>query len=297
MTIDLFGRHLQTSGASSVRGPAGLGFKLSAEGNFDIENKRIVNVADPQDETDAVNKKSALIVESDVINVRKKRLIEVADPIDDSDAPNSKYVRLQIDETLASNCLTLDKAANKFQANNKPIRGLPWPTEDTEVAIKKYVDNKNETLKKDSLRLESGKPKIQQNFTAKSKRIIDIKEPIHDTDASNKKYVDDQITELRNVIMGHFEEIFKNYPLLKRAIGEVFKVIKFLILKYKDVGKRLHLKQSQEEVTTLIQDLSGLIQIHDDLFFDLENNSELESPKTSTKPSTPTTSKNTNKNE
>ena len=53
MSIDVFGRHL---GSSKVaRGPPGIGFNLTKSGDFDLENKRLCNVADPIDKNDAIN--------------------------------------------------------------------------------------------------------------------------------------------------------------------------------------------------------------------------------------------------
>lgn len=53
MSIDVFGRHL---GSSKVaRGPPGIGFNLTKSGDFDLEKKRLCNVADPIDKNDAIN--------------------------------------------------------------------------------------------------------------------------------------------------------------------------------------------------------------------------------------------------
>ena len=40
---------------NSIKGPAGVGFKLTDDGNYDIQNKRIVNVGNPESKNDAVN--------------------------------------------------------------------------------------------------------------------------------------------------------------------------------------------------------------------------------------------------
>ena len=39
-----------------VRGPPGVGFKLTADGNYDIDNKQLKNIKDGTDNNDAVNK-------------------------------------------------------------------------------------------------------------------------------------------------------------------------------------------------------------------------------------------------
>lgn len=54
MSIDIFGRTLVKTG--EVRqGPAGIGFSLTEEGNFNIENHRLCNVASAVKLTDAAN--------------------------------------------------------------------------------------------------------------------------------------------------------------------------------------------------------------------------------------------------
>ena len=57
MSIDVFGRSLSSS-SKVARGPPGIGFNLTEKGDFDLENKKLCNVADPVDEGDAVNLKS-----------------------------------------------------------------------------------------------------------------------------------------------------------------------------------------------------------------------------------------------
>lgn len=55
MSIDVFGRQLIRT--AITRGPPGRGFKLTSDGQFDIENKRLSNVSDAFDLQDAVNVK------------------------------------------------------------------------------------------------------------------------------------------------------------------------------------------------------------------------------------------------
>lgn len=54
MSVDIFGRG---SGEHSqgLRGPPGKGFKLTADEQYDIERKRLCNVAEPINSGDAVN--------------------------------------------------------------------------------------------------------------------------------------------------------------------------------------------------------------------------------------------------
>jgi hypothetical protein len=42
--------------SNSTQQLQGIGFKLTIDSNYDIDNKRLTNVADPEDYKDAVNK-------------------------------------------------------------------------------------------------------------------------------------------------------------------------------------------------------------------------------------------------
>lgn len=53
MSVDVFGRNLERSGGS--RGPPGVGFKVTSDGQYDMDNKRLTNVANPIQLNEAVN--------------------------------------------------------------------------------------------------------------------------------------------------------------------------------------------------------------------------------------------------
>lgn len=65
MSVDVFGRQLMSSrnkiknivGGVGSRGPPGNGFKFTADGQYDIDNRRLCNVADAKEENDAVSVK------------------------------------------------------------------------------------------------------------------------------------------------------------------------------------------------------------------------------------------------
>ena len=53
MSIDVFGRNLGNTEGS--RGSPGVGFKVTTDGYYDMENKKLCNVAEPQQSSDVVN--------------------------------------------------------------------------------------------------------------------------------------------------------------------------------------------------------------------------------------------------
>lgn len=56
MSVDVFGRQLDKSAVVKNRGPPGnpgIGFKLTADGHYDLKDKRLSNVAHPEQPSDA----------------------------------------------------------------------------------------------------------------------------------------------------------------------------------------------------------------------------------------------------
>lgn len=51
MSVDVFGRKLDTV----KKGSPAIGYKITKDGHYDVDNKRICNLADPQQENDVVN--------------------------------------------------------------------------------------------------------------------------------------------------------------------------------------------------------------------------------------------------
>lgn len=49
----MFGRQLEQKEGS--RGPPGVGFKVTADGQFNVDDKRLCNITDPKEPKDAVN--------------------------------------------------------------------------------------------------------------------------------------------------------------------------------------------------------------------------------------------------
>lgn len=58
MNVDVFGRRLGK--VENSRGLPGIGYKLTQEGHFDVEHKKISNLADASTSNDAVNLKTLI---------------------------------------------------------------------------------------------------------------------------------------------------------------------------------------------------------------------------------------------
>ena len=55
MSLDVFGRKLDSKSKVGSRGPPGVGYRLTPTGDYDIEKRRICNLSYPVDPNDAVN--------------------------------------------------------------------------------------------------------------------------------------------------------------------------------------------------------------------------------------------------
>lgn len=56
MSVDKFGKHISKKEDKNLRGPPGKGFNLTLDGNYDVQNKLIKNLKDPEDIYDAATK-------------------------------------------------------------------------------------------------------------------------------------------------------------------------------------------------------------------------------------------------
>ena len=134
--------------AKGIQGAPGVGFNLTADGNYDISNKKLTNVGTPSDNTDAATKKyvddnssgspstSRLTIDSNIDMKNTYRITNLKTPQDSRD-PATKYY---VDNTFLDTDGSYPMKGNLNMANNK-IVGLTTPTSNTDAATKKYVDD------------------------------------------------------------------------------------------------------------------------------------------------------------
>lgn len=93
MSVDKFGRTY--SGNSGKRGPPGEGFSLTDDGNYDIRNKVLRNLANPTKKDDAVNlnylQSNSIVTKGNVWDAGGKAISNLARPGNDNDAVTRKY--------------------------------------------------------------------------------------------------------------------------------------------------------------------------------------------------------------
>lgn len=117
MSVDKFGRR-SNQPAKGLKGPKGDGFNLTSEGDFDIQNRRLRNVKNPELSHDAVNlttlNSKSLLFDSKGVDVKNKKIRNVADPAFDLDAVNL--------QTLFN--YSLSTVGNVFNARNKRVSNV-----------------------------------------------------------------------------------------------------------------------------------------------------------------------------
>ena len=207
-----------------IQGSPGVGFSLTSDENYDMKNKKLKNVGEGSETSDAVTKhqletaiNSKINTSPSLNNYVKKDSPEVAAdldmkgygiknmkviPRDDASATSRKYVEGELntkaDKSDLNNYLKLDgskQMQGNLQMNNNRITNLPHPQLSDEAATKDYVIISMNHLP--SLFLDrQGKSKMLGDLQMNDHRITGLSNlPNADNEATNKKYVDDNISK------------------------------------------------------------------------------------------------------
>ncbi|KAF8769811.1 hypothetical protein HNY73_017420 [Argiope bruennichi] len=160
-------------------GIPGIGFKLTNDGNYDMESKLLKNVSHPLEGDDSSTKKyvddlkkSCLIRTNGYFNAKRKLIRNVEDPAEESDASTKRYVDQLRDKTFMHD-------GESFNAKNMFVSNVKWP--------KKELDAVNKQCLAYSCILWDKDKRI---YFAHDERISNVKAPQNDSDCANKYYVD-----------------------------------------------------------------------------------------------------------
>ena len=207
-----------------TQGSPGVGFSLTRDGNYDMVNKKLKNVGEGVESSDAVTKhqletaiNSKINISPSLINYVKKDSPEVGPDLDmkgfaiknlkvtprgDGSATSRKYVDRKLgtkaDRNDLNGYLKLDGTSQmqgNLQMNNNRITNLPDPQLNDEAATKNYFTISMNHLP--SLFLDrQGNSKMLGNLQMNDHRITGLTNPPNnDDEAANKKYVDDNISK------------------------------------------------------------------------------------------------------
>ena len=112
-------------------GLPGIGFNLDDDGNFDLDSKRLTDVADPVDDQDAATKKYL----DDHVSRNAASKVYV-------DSENAKQ-DIAINSKAEKNEVAALNAKDNIDMSNFRIYNLPLPAGPRQPATKTYVDQKN----------------------------------------------------------------------------------------------------------------------------------------------------------
>ena len=178
--------------AKGIQGAPGVGFSLTADGNYDINKKRLTNVGAPSANTDAATKKyvddnssgtsstSRLTVDSNIDMKNSYRITNLSTPLDGKEPPTKDYV----DNTFLERDGSYPMKGNLNMDNNR-ILNLPAPSGGNQPTPLAFTDLKYVA--------RDGSSTMTNNLNMDNKKIINLRPPTSDTDATNKKYVDDSL--------------------------------------------------------------------------------------------------------
>ena len=171
-----------SSSTQGIPGPQGIGYKLDANGNFDIENKKLTNVKNGNENNDVMNKSQ---IESYVSN--KTIYLENVNP---GQVINNKAVIYSNTGSVHSNALYLkDRYGQETILHNED-------QDDNQIRL--YIPNLKNN---DSFggRLKSSIVITSISQTIEGKKIfhdIEVPTPTINGHASNKAYVDNEISKI-----------------------------------------------------------------------------------------------------
>ena len=206
-----------------LRGSPGVGFSLTRDGNYDMNNKKLKNVGEGVESSDAITKHQLETAINSKINTSpssnifvKKDSPEVAadlhmkgyaiknmkvTPGGDGSATSRKYVDRELDTKANKNDLNsyLKRDGSKqmsgnLQMNGKRITGLTnVPAYNGEATNKRYVDTKlndkaNKSDVNDYLKLD-GSVQMQGNLKMNNNRITNLPNPLHDDEPVTIKFL------------------------------------------------------------------------------------------------------------
>ena len=184
--------------AKGVQGAPGVGFNLTADGNYDIVGKKLTNVGAPTSDTDSATKKyvdtnsgggktSLLRVDSNIDMKSQFSITKLKTPSNNDDAANKKYVDdSKVDGSVFLKLDGTRQMTGNLDMNNKRIFNLPNPTGSKQPIPLAYGDLAYLHI--------NGSNMMTNHLNMNNKKIINLVSPTNNSDAVPKKYVDDSLS-------------------------------------------------------------------------------------------------------
>ena len=232
-----------TTSATGQRGLPGIGFKLDGNNNYDIQNKKLVNVGGGTDPNDVVTKSQIQLLDNTPGNVQADKAVIYSDTgsihtdsmyLQDTPdgAGNFNSVRLLVEQQSYDNIHLHIPDLQNFDgyggrarsevmvtSTDQNISGrktfskcvVSEPTTSTQAANKKYVDDEIKKIPTPNLSAylkKDGSVGMTGNLNMGNKQIKTVAKPTDDTDAVTKKYFEDKL-EQSHLVTSHKTNEFK----------------------------------------------------------------------------------------
>ena len=184
--------------AKGVQGAPGVGFNLTADGNYDMVGKKLTNVGAPTSDTDSATKKyvdtnsgsgktSLLTVDSNIDMKSQFSITKLKTPSNNDDAANKKYVDdSKVDGSVFLKLDGTRQMTGNLNMNDKRIFNIPNPTGSKQPIPLAYGDLAYLHV--------DGSNMMTNHMNMNNKKIINLVTPTNNSDATTKKYVDDNIS-------------------------------------------------------------------------------------------------------
>lgn len=188
MSVDKFGRHSDHVKTKGTRGPPGAGFKLTSDGNYDIDTKLLCNVQDANVDGDAVNlgtlkrklngclKLSSKPLPTREWNAENIVITNVGKPVGPADAVNVKWFKEN----------SLESTTNGWNCKKKRLADVGDPRNGQDAVNKQTLDK---SLKK-CLKISDKAPAV---YDAINNIITNVGDPKGESDVVNKRTLDDRV--------------------------------------------------------------------------------------------------------
>ena len=184
--------------AKGVQGAPGVGFNLTADGNYDMVGKKLTNVGNPTSDSDSATTKyvddnsgggktSLITVDSNIDMKSQYSITKLKTPSNNDDAANKKYVDdSKVDGSVFLKLDGTRQMTGNLNMNNNRILNIPAPNGNNQPTPLAYTDIAY--LKVD------GSNSMTNDLNLNNKKIINLITPTNNSDATPKKYVDDSIS-------------------------------------------------------------------------------------------------------
>ena len=184
--------------ARGIQGAPGVGFNLTADGNYDMVGKKLTNVGNPTSDSDSATKKyvddnsgggktSLITVDSNIDMKSQYSITKLKTPSNNDDAANKKYVDdSKVDGSVFLKLDGTRQMTGNLNMNNNRILNIPAPNGNNQPTPLAYTDLAY--LKVD------GSNSMTNDLNLNNKKIINLITPKNNSDAAPKKYVDDSIS-------------------------------------------------------------------------------------------------------